>query len=226
MTTTPVEIIFAGSAVTARILYGYLQTDARYRAIGCVVDDAYADNSSVPLPVIGISAVTGKYPPQSTRVIMALGYDQVNAVRKSMFERLRNLGYAIESYVHPKALWYSQNAPGEGCVIMPGALIEPGASVGMDTFIWGNVVVAHDAEVGDHCWLAAGAVISGMAKVEERCFVGVNATIANKMVCGAASIIGGAAFISKNIRPDSVFLARSAEPFRCTATEYARYFGL
>lgn len=221
------NIILAGNAVTAQILYSYVEDDARYTIVGCVVDDAYVESGSFSaVPCVGLSAVAEKFAPGETRVLMAMGYDQVNAVRQNMFERLKALGYVMETYIHPKANVFTKNPLGEGSLIMPGALIEPGAVVGANCLIWGNVVVAHDAVVEDHCWLAAGAVVSGMAKVGRASFVGVNATIANKVEVGERNIVGGAAFISKCTKANAVYLARSGEPFRCTAEEYAKYFGV
>lgn len=221
------KIILAGNAVTAHILHAYLEDDSRYAVVGCVVDDAYAASGSfTAVPCAGLSSVVERFSPEEVRVIMAVGYDQVNAVRQGLFERLKALGYGMETYVHPRANVLSRNPLGEGTLVMPGALIEPGATVGANCLIWGNVVVAHDAVVEDHCWLAAGAVISGMARVGCRSFVGVNATIANKVEVGERNIVGGAAFISKCTKPNAVHLARSGEPFRCTAEEYAKYFGV
>ncbi len=220
------NIFFAGNAVTARILYGYLAKDARYNILGCVVDDDFSGRSMLPdLPSWPLSEALAHYSPTECKCLMAVGYAQINSGRRALFERMRMLGYRMETFIHPQAMIYTSEPVGEGSVIMPGALVEPGAAVGSDCFVWGNVVIAHDAKVGSHSWLAAGAVISGMAKVGESCFVGVNATIANKVEVGCGCLIGGAAFITRNVKPDSVMLARSAEPFRCNAQDYARYFG-
>lgn len=219
------KIVLAGAAITARILLGYLKKDTSYQIAGCVVDDEYASHGGPEgLECIGISAIGSRFPAVDFKILMAMGYGKVNTTRASMFRRLKKLGYSFATWIHPAANVYVQ--AGEGCVIMPGALIEPGARVGADCFVWGNAVVAHDVTIEDHCWLAAGSVISGMAKVGERTFVGVNATVANKVEVGAGNIVGGAAFISKNTKDGTVHLARSAEPFRCTAEQYAAHFGL
>lgn len=221
------KIIFAGNAITAHILYGYLASDTRYELVGCVVDDAYVEGASfTEVPSYAFSQLLNLFPPHEVRVIMAMGYDQINGVRRGMFERLKAVGYTMETYVHPSAIVLTKKPLGEGSCVMAGALIEPGASVGANCILWGNTVVAHDAIVEDHCWLAAGAVISGMARIGHSSFVGVNATISNKVEIGVSNIVGGAAFISKCTKQNTVHLARSAEMFRCTAEEYAKYFGV
>ncbi|MBQ7607936.1 MAG: acetyltransferase [Desulfovibrionaceae bacterium] len=220
-------VLLAGNAYAARILLGYLAHDTRYTVVGCVVDDAYTESGSLHnLPNIPLSEVTGRMPPDTVSVIMAMGYGDVNGTRARFFTTLKEKGYTIETYIHERATILTDEPIGEGCVVMPGVLIEPGATIGKDTFLWGNAVVAHDAKVGDHCWIAAGAVLSGMAKIGNRTFIGVNATISNKVEIGERNIVGGSAFMSKNTKDDMVHLARSGEPFRCTAEEYARYFGL
>lgn len=221
------RIVLVGNAITARILYGYLRQDLRYEVAACVVDDAFCASTAVPeAQTVPISRLEGQFPPDSCKLLMALGYAQVNTVRQAMYERLIAKGYSFETYVHPKAMIYTEKPLGDACVILPGALVEPGAEIGQDTFLFGNAVVAHDAKVGAHCWLAAGVVIAGMATVGQGSFVGVNATVSNKVEVGPGCIVGGAAFISKNIKANTVYLARSAEAFRCTAKEYATFFGM
>ena len=221
------NILLAGNAYAAHILSGYLARDPRYTAVACVVDDEYTKSGTVKnIPSIALSKIQDEYPPDTVSVIMAAGYGGVNGIRAGLFSRLKEKGYTIETYVHERATILTDGPIGEGCVIMPGVLVEPGASIGEDTFIWGNAVVAHDVHIGAHCWIAAGAVLSGMATIGSRTFVGVNATISNKVAIGECNIVGGSAFMSKNTKDNMVHLARSGEPFRCTAEEYARYFGL
>ncbi|MBQ7457470.1 MAG: acetyltransferase [Desulfovibrio sp.] len=221
------HILLAGNAAAARVVFGYLALDPRYTVDACVVDDPYVDQALLTdVPSVGISQVQATIPPKDVRIIMAVGYDKVNSVRQNLFEKLKGLGYAMETYIHPKANVLTKHPIGEGSVLMAGAVLEPGARLGCDCFLWANVVVAHDAVIDDHCWLAAGAVVSGMAKVGCRSFVGVNATISNKVEIGADNIVGGSAFMSRSTKPNMVHLARSGEPFRCSAQEYATYFGV
>jgi sugar O-acyltransferase (sialic acid O-acetyltransferase NeuD family) len=141
-----------------------------------------------------------------------------------MFVRLKQAGYAIETFVHPSAYVSSHAIVGEGCLILPGAVVEPRVTVGANSVVWSNVTLAHDCQVADHCWIAAGTVVSGRARIHRNAFVGVNATIVNDVTVGEYSLIGAAAFISRSTKPHSVHLARSAEPLRFSAEEYARHF--
>lgn len=221
------KILLAGNAVTANILSSYLRRDVRYDVVSCVVDDAFVERETVgDCPTVGLSDVQKACSPETHRIIMAMGYNDLNRVRESIFLRLKALGYGVETYVHPDARVYTDHALGEGAVVLPGAVIEPNARVGANTMVWSNVTLAHDSSVGDHCWVAAGTVLSGQATVLRNTFVGVGSTIVNKVVVGEYNIVGAGALISRDTKPHSVHLARSAEPFRYSSDDYVKHFGL
>jgi sugar O-acyltransferase (sialic acid O-acetyltransferase NeuD family) len=221
------KILLAGNAVTAEILCSFLLQDARYEIAGITVDNEFIAQGSVSgYLTVGFSEVLDNFSPDTHHVIMAVGYDNLNRTRENMFVRLKALGYAMETYIHPDARAYTDNPIGEGSVILPGAVIEPSARVGANTMVWSNVTLAHHSSVDDHCWVAAGSVVSGQAKVLRNTFLGVNCTVVNSITVGEFNVVGAGAMISRDTKPHSVHLARSAEPFRYSSEEYVKHFGI
>jgi sugar O-acyltransferase (sialic acid O-acetyltransferase NeuD family) len=218
------NVVLAGNAITARILASYLARDDRYRVIGLTVDDEYVQGGGIEgLESIPFSKLKESHPENECAVIMAMGYNDLNRSRESMFNRLKGAGYAIESYVHPDAKIYTDLPLGEGCVVLPSVVIEPFVHIGANSMIWANVTLAHNSSVADHCWVASGAVISGQAEVKRNCFIGVNATIVNEVSVGQYCIIGAGALITKSTRPSTVHLARSGEEHRFPAEDYVKF---
>jgi sugar O-acyltransferase (sialic acid O-acetyltransferase NeuD family) len=221
------KIILAGNATTADILWGYLKQDERYQVIALTVDDEYLESGGIKgLDTIGLSRLQEVHKIADCSIIMAMGYNDLNRSRESMFHRLKEMGYHIETYVHPDAKVYTQHTLGEGCVVLPSAVIEPHVHVGANSMIWVNVSLAHHSSIAENCWVASGAVISGQAKVERNTFIGVNATIVNEVVVNEYCIVGAGALITKNTKPSSVHLARSGEELRYSSQDYAKYFGV
>lgn len=222
------KVILAGNATTADILNSYLARDDRYEVIGLTVDDDYVEQGSVSGfgSSIALSKLEDTHNPQDCVIIMAMGYDDLNKTRQSMFQRLKEMGYNIETYVHPDARNYSQHPLGEGCVVLPSAVIEPHVQIGKNTMVWSNTTLAHHCSVAENCWIASGAVISGQAHIKQNCFIGVNATIVNDKTIGEYCIIGGGALITKDTKPSSVHLSRSGEELRFTSEEYVKFFGI
>lgn len=218
-------VILAGNAVTAHIMLDYLTGDPRYTVIAAVVDDEFIHNgANLGIECAGIGEICHRCDPSNHSVLMAAGYGDLNRARQSLFERIKKLGYVMETYIHPDARVYTSYPLGEGSVVLPGAVIEPNARVGANTFVWCNATIAHDSIVADHCWIASGAVIAGKVSVGRNTFVGVNATIVDQITVGEFNIIGGGAMISKSTKPNTVHLARSAEVFRYGADDYVKFF--
>lgn len=219
------KVILAGNAITADILNCYLAQDDRYQVLGLTVDDDFIQGGGIPgLDSVAISHTKEVYPPQDCTVIMAMGYNDINRSRESMFNRLKEMGYSIETYIHPDAKVYTEHPLGEGCVILPSAVIEPHVRLGANSMVWANVTLAHHSCVAENCWIASGAVISGQAQVERNTFIGVNATIVNKVVVGEYCFIGAGALITKDTKGSSVHLARSGEELRYSSQDYAKFF--
>lgn len=219
------SILLAGNGISAKVLVSYLRRDSRYNVVAATVDDAFvADGRFNGLTVHAVSGVVRAVAQPDCRVVMGVGYSDLNRTRESLMTRLKGLGYAIETYVHPEAQVHTTNLIGEGAVILPGAVVEPGVVVGANAVVWANTTLAHDCILEDHCWIASGAVISGQARVGRNSFVGVNATIVNDVVVGEYNIIGAGAIVTKSTKPGTVHLARSAEPVRFGAQDYAKHF--
>lgn len=221
------KILLAGNAITAEILCAYLRRDTRHEVGGCTVDDDFASQGGVRgYRTVGLSDSLTEFPPDLYRVIMAIGYDDLNRTRQSMFERLKTLGYGIETYIHPAANIHTEYPLGEGSVVLPGAVIEPFAQVGANTMVWSNATLAHHSSVGDHCWVATGAVVSGQAKIRQNSFLGIGCNVVNEVTVEEFNVIGAGAMVSRDTHPYSVHLARSAEPLRFTSDDYVQHFGV
>lgn len=223
----PQKIVLLGNSITAEIYYSYLQKDPRYEVVGTAVDRDFLAASRVPqVPGFSLEELSGRVDRTTTQVLMAAGYRSLNRVREQLFERVREMGFSVMSYLHPEARYHSDEAPGEGSVVLAQAMVEPGARIGKNAVVWANAVVAHHAVVGDHCWIASGAVLSGQAEIGPRCFIGVNATVVNRVRVGEMNFVGAGALVSRCTKPNTVHLARSAETLRYTADEYEKHFGL
>jgi sugar O-acyltransferase (sialic acid O-acetyltransferase NeuD family) len=221
------KIILAGNAVTADILNAYLARDGRYQVVGSTVDDDFVSAGRVNgAESVPLSRLQEAFKPQDCAIVMAMGYNDLNRVRESMFQRLKEMGYSIETYVHPDAKVYTEHALGEGCVVLPSAVIEPHVRVGANSMVWANVTLAHHCTVAENCWVASGAVVSGNAHVSRNCFIGVNATIVNEVKIGEYGFIGAGALVTRHTKASSVQLARSGEEHRFSSQDYVKFYGL
>lgn len=221
------KTLLAGNGITAKILSAHLRLDDRYDVCGAVVDDEFAGHLAPGgFPAVGLSEVVEAYSPDIYEVIMAMGYHDLNRSRERMFNRLKGLGYRIETYVHPRAEICTEFPLGEGSVVLPGAILDPYVKLGVNTMVWSNATLAHHSSVGDHCWVATGCVVSGQASISNNTFLGVNSTVVNEVMVGEFNIVGASSLITKDTKPNSVYLMRSAELLRYSSQDYVKHIGL
>jgi sugar O-acyltransferase (sialic acid O-acetyltransferase NeuD family) len=219
------KIIIIGNSIAADILYGYLHSDERYEVICFAVDGEYVvEKSKFGLDVLDIKLLKNSYNCEEHKVILGMGYNNVNKNREATYKRIKNLGYELETYIHPSAIVHKDVSIGEGSMVLSNSVVEPYAKIGVNSFIWCNCTIAHHSEVKSHCWIASNTVLSGEAKIKDFSFVGVNCTIVNKVTVESLNIIGAGSLITKNTKPKEVFLTRNAEKHRFDSINYAKFF--
>ncbi len=217
------KTVIIGNAISAELLYEYLRQDGRYQIEAFSVDAPYIKEESLfERPVIDLANLKEQYPPRGYGVLMGIGYGDLNRTRERIFTRLKAMGYAIETYIHPDAKVYSPRI-GEGSILMPNSFIDVHAQIGANTVVWGNCTVAHHAKVGPNCWLASGCVLSAGVEIGTNSFIGVSATIVNNITVGNHNIIGAGSLVVKNTANFKVYVSRQTEEFRLGAEDYLRF---
>lgn len=88
----------------------------------------------------------------------------------------RNMYLAFQGRVrgYPSILGAS---PFPACQVMPGAVIIPGAKLGVNVLVNTGAQIDHDCVIGDHCVIAPGAILCGNVTLGEGCSVGAGAII-------------------------------------------------
>lgn len=217
------KIIVIGNEHSANLLNEYIKQDNRYYIEAFSVDAEFiTENTLFSRPVLDLEKLQSHYHPEGWTVLIAIGYGNLNRNRENIFVRLKNMGYTIETYIHPDAKVYSSDI-GEGSIIMPNSFIDVQSKIGVNTVVWGNCSISHHAEVGPHCWVATGSVISGNAVIGTNSFIGVSATIVNNVKIGTHNIIGAGSLIVKDTDDYKVYISRQTEEFRFGAEDYLRF---
>ncbi|GGI58045.1 acetyltransferase [Winogradskyella haliclonae] len=120
--------------------------------------------------------------------------------RVKLAEQFINLGGEFTSLLSPEANISTFDVSiGEGVVIMPGAVVSNGVSIGKGCLVYFNASITHDVSIGSHSIISPGATLLGRCKIGNQCFVGANATILPDIVIGDNVVIGAGAVVTKNI---------------------------
>lgn len=156
-------------------------------------------------PVLGKTCDYSKYVDAS--FIVSIGNPQTRERIVSMMN-----GVTWYTAIHPKAIVSPFDVViGEGAVVLPGAVIDPGVTIGRHTLINCNSVVAHDCVIGDYCHISVGTNIAGAVEIGNRTWVGIGASVSNNLnICGDC-MIGAGAVVVKNIDESGTYVGVPAK---------------
>jgi len=217
------EVVIFGAGKIADVAYYCLKNDSPHEIVAFTVDGQYlTDSRKLGLPVVPFEEVTSKYPPGEYEMFVAVGYQDLNRFRAQKYDEAKQKGYRLISYVSSRASNFAGVEVGDNCFVLEFAVIQPGASVGSNVFIWSGNHVGHHASVGDHCYIAGNVVISGSTKVEPYCFIGVSAILGHEITIGRESFIGAGTLVTKNVEPKSVYITGDTPKFRLDSDSFLR----
>jgi len=118
----------------------------------------------------------------------------------------------IDARVEPGAVIRDRVHIGSGCIIMMGAMINIGASIGDRTMIDMNTVIGGRALVGANCHIGAGAVVAGVIEppsarpvtIGDNVLVGANAVIIEGVTVGEGAVVAAGAVVGEDVEPLTV----------------------
>lgn len=214
------KLIIFGTGDIARLAHYYFTRDSQHEVIAFTVDRAYRqDNEFCGLPVVDFEEVAAVYPPDTYQMFVALSYAKMNKVRAGKYQRAKQLGYELASYVSSRCSFLTEHPVGENCFILEDNTIQPFVRIGNNVTLWSGNHIGHDSVIEDHCFIASHIVVSGHVHIRPYCFIGVNATLRNSINIAPGTLIGAGAVIMKDTVEKGVYLPSRAELFNKKSDE-------
>lgn len=140
------------------------------------IDDVYEGEE-----ILGpFAQIKERFPSSDYAVAMAVGYKNL-AVRAQLAERVKVNGYELATLIHPCAYVRHRERVAAGSLVMAGAVVDVGATLGELVVVWPGVVVNHDSSVGANTFLSPNATICGFVQVGAGCFIGAGSVIVDHM---------------------------------------------
>jgi sugar O-acyltransferase (sialic acid O-acetyltransferase NeuD family) len=217
------RIVIFGCGKIAEEAYYYFTNDSQYEVAAFTVDPPYLiEPTKFGKPVIDFAEVEARFPPSEYAMFVAVGYQDLNQFRADRCARARAMGYRLISYVCSRASNFGRVEIGDNCFILENVVIQPGAKVGHNVFLWSGNHVGHHAAIGDHCYLSGQAIVSGSTIIEPFCYIGVNATIGHDITIGRSSFIGAGTLITKNAPAKSVYIMPETPRYRLDSEAFLK----
>lgn len=217
------KVVLFGDGKIAEEIYFYFTNDSDYEVVAFCVDAAFLTKDELfGLPVVPFGQVVELYPPNSHKMFVALGYQQLNSLRQRKYLEAKEKGYELVSYICSRATNFGNIQVGDNTLVLEHSTIQPLSKIGNNVFIWSGNHVGHHAEIHDHTYVCGHVMIAGNAVIGEGCFLGVNATIGHNVTIGAHSLIGAGSLILKDAPEQSVFIQEGTPMYRLNSEYYLK----
>jgi len=217
------KVVLFGAGKIADVAYFQLTNDSVHEVVAFSVDGEYVTQKEKQgLPVIAFDDVLNAYPPDDFKMLVAVGYQDLNHFRAKKYEEAKAKGYELISYVSSRASNFSNIEIGDNCMVLENTVLQPCTKMGNNVFFWNGNHLGHHARIEDHCYIAGQVVISGASVIEPYCFLGVNSTIGHEVTVGRESFIGAGALVTKNVAPKSVYIVPDTQKFRLDSESFLK----
>ena len=161
------------------------------------------------LPFVNLDYLPDEYPKDEFEVVIGVGYHNMNANRKRIYEKIKKMGYTMPNLIHPTSILNNVQM-GDANIIMSNCVIEPNAVIGSNIIMWDAVLIGHNTITKNHTHYAACSLIAGNCQVGESCFLGNHSTLKDGVVLADYTLVGAGAFVSRDTNAyDVVLPARS-----------------
>jgi len=196
MNTSPLVVFGAGG-------HGKVVLDAALRAgmaVAMVVDDRPQTDRLLGIRVI--DAATQEWRElRPFQFVVAVGE---NADRERIFYQLKARGGVPINIIHPGATVASSARLGRGIAVCAGAVINPGADIGLNCIVNTCASVDHDCVVGDHVHLCPGVHLAGSVTVGSGTMIGTGAVVLPGLEIGKGCVVGAGAVVNRDLPPGVV----------------------
>ncbi len=203
---TPMQkIVILGGGGHARVLIDFIRTLGLYEIVGIVDSQLDAGVMVYGVAVIGDDEMLLQLHLNGIRnACIGVGSVRYNKKRILLYEKVKNVGFAVPTLIHPKSIISESAVIEEGAQIMAGAIVGPNVFIGENSIINTAAIIEHDSKIGAHVHICPGAIVCGGCVIGEGTFVGVGATIIQGIKVGNKATIAARALVINDISDDII----------------------
>ena len=184
-------IIIFGNKDLAEMAKWYWQTNA----VGFTMDNPESD-MFLYFPMYDFETITETCPPSEYDMFIPV-ID--NRVRAKLYNKAKNLGYRLPSYIHDDAKCWNRSAIGDNCFLQERNNIQFRTTIGNNVIMWAGNHIGHHGVVQDHCFITSYVCISGHCNIGSYSYIGVNSSIRDGGEIAEGTFISMDTSVTKNI---------------------------
>lgn len=178
------------------------------------IDDGHQTDTLNGVPILSFQSFCHAFPPEQARVVLASGEP---AILQSLFVKITNAGYGLQTLVHPAVSIPENCCIGQGVVVQANVFIGPNVKLADGVYLNVNCALGHDAQIGCFTNISMGCMIAGETQIGSFCYLGAGSLLREERCIGSRCIIGMGSVILKSIPDFSLAYGNPARVIRTTS---------
>lgn len=199
------RVAIYGAGHLGRQLSHYVRHHGGVELVGFVDDTRPAGQPVIDgLPTLGGLAGLAGTPglgPSDVVLAFGIGYADMGA-RRAALERVRNSGWGLYTFVHPRAFVEPGVELGEGSIVLAHALLDQQVRVGAGCYIDVGVRLTSGTTVGCNNWLSAGTTTGSRVSIGDDCFFGMDCTVVTDVRMGNRLFVNAKTLVPRDVGDD------------------------
>jgi sugar O-acyltransferase (sialic acid O-acetyltransferase NeuD family) len=210
------KIVGLGAGGHAKVVIEILLTKGDFEIAGLLdVNPRLWGSEQMGIPVLGSDDLLPSLFESGIRqAFIGVGSMGTNDIRRSLYERARQLGFKVAPCIHPNAVVSPSAVLGDGPTILAGAVINAAARIGVNVIVNTGAIVEHDCVLGDHSHIAPGARLASAVTVGEGAHIGIGASVRQCIRIGRSAIVGAGAAVVQDVPDNTTVVGVPARPLR------------
>ncbi|SCY04301.1 sugar O-acyltransferase, sialic acid O-acetyltransferase NeuD family [Lachnospiraceae bacterium XBB2008] len=131
---------------------------------------------------------------------VSLGNIGDTSIRRSLYEKILQLGFTIPNIIDPSAVVSGYAQMGYGIFVGKNAVINAGAVIGNAAIINTGSIVEHNCTIGEFTHISVGSIVCGDCMIGKDVFVGAGSTIVNGVTVEDKKFIKAASLVKERDR--------------------------
>lgn len=186
------NVVIYGETAFAERIYSYIRFEKSMNVLAFTNAKAFKEKDIIQgIPVIAFEELNETLGDKDFGILIAIGYVQMNNIRKKIYNECKNAGYRIATYISKTSTLYSEDI-GEGCIILPNVYVGPNCKIGNSNIIASCTCFSHDNLIGDFNFISSNVTLGGHSTLCNNNFIGLGCVIRDGITVNNYSLIGSA----------------------------------
>ncbi|OOB79639.1 MAG: hypothetical protein ATN34_04220 [Epulopiscium sp. Nele67-Bin002] len=195
------EIVLIGAGAYAHVIVDLLSEIEQFKIAGvCTPDLKYGDIFDKGIYCLGDDTdLLSMYRLKITNAVVCVGSLTNLSRRMEIYVHLKSIGFNLPILVHPSAVISKRASLSEGTCVMPRAVVNAYAQVGVMGIINTSCVIEHHCLLGDNVHVSPTACLCGGVSIGGNTHIGAGSVINQGISVGNDVIIGSGSVVTRNV---------------------------